>query len=416
MNLFDCIRYALSNTISLREFVDEEKKADINIFQQKMQFAPKIEASIDNSYSMGFQQVFTEESSGIYKTVQSYSNSAYLSITMSLWSVEAQKSLINIGMIDRMINNDKRQIAMFNIVKSVIEAFYSFQIANEKVLEAEFNLKAQEEIIKITKEQYKIGKKSYKDVLDVTSNLYQYKSSCIIESFNKKRSTFNLYNTMQFQGDSICIVSSDTIPVVPNFDELVYISYKNSPSILLYEHQLLKNKQLINSYYRSLFPSINLNYNLSTSAQIILNNDNLSIFDQWNNNFNQRVSISISIPIFNKLNVYNSISKTRIESNTIQDRIISEKQKIYNDLKLIYEELKHDYEMYNLTQEMLEITKKQEEIAKELYKLGSLPSYEYELCKQKLVIGKLQLISTKYEYLYKLSVLYLYLEGVNFYD
>lgn len=409
-SLSDCIDYALKNRYDLKAYDIEDGNKQLDVKSQKYKFSPNLSANINNGLSQGYQQVFTEDAAGIYQSVQSYSNNASISLSMPLWSADAQRALIKVGELGRRQNLADKANQEFSVKLEIISCYYTLLVARENYNVAKSNYVSQDSVVSNTAKLHEIGKSSKRDLLDARTNLMQYKQDMAAQAYEVEKAEAALIEIMQFDSDSIEISSIDSLPMLPGFEEIYSVTIDNHPALKAKRIEISALETENKACRRQLYPSIYFNYELGTSSQFLQGQINRPASDQWGGNFHQNANISISIPIFSQLAIRNNIKKNEFSRAASENEANRLKRQIYDDLKVIHLDLSHTYELYDLAAQTEAMSGEQVRYASHSYSLGLLPSYELEIYRQKHTSAQRQAIKAKYEWLYKVEVLHAYLK------
>ena len=90
LTLRECIDYAVCHDVELKDIEAQRLDAAADVRMERNKFLPSVNARLTNGLSSGFQQVLTKEMAGKYESVSSYNNSAQLSVSVPVWSADAQ--------------------------------------------------------------------------------------------------------------------------------------------------------------------------------------------------------------------------------------------------------------------------------------------------------------------------------------
>lgn len=409
LSLSDCIDYALKNRYDLKSYNIEDGIRRLDVKTQKYRFSPSVSANINNGLSQGYQQVFTEDAAGIYQSVQSYNNSASVNFSMPIWSAEAQMALVEVGELNRQLNLTEKRAQEFAIRLDIISCYYSLLVAQERYNVAKNNYVSQDSVVNNTATLYEIGKSSKSDLLDARTNLMQYKQDMLAQSYEVAKAEAALVEIIQYEKDDIEILPVDSLPLLPDFDELYDAVLDRFPALIAKRTEINAIETENKTYRRQLYPSIYFNYEVGTSSQFLQDQPNRPIEDQWGGNFHQNANISISIPIFSQMGVRTNIRKNELSMQSVENEAARLRRQLYDDLRTIYIELAYTYELYGLANETEQMSGEQVVFAAHSYALGLLPSYELEIYKQKHTTARMQAIQTKYEWLYKMALIHEYM-------
>ena len=81
-----CVDYAVAHNLELTAESLNIEEAEVNLKAERHTFLPTAVATINNGLSSGFQQTFNETMSGEYSSEKSYTNSATLDVSVTLWN------------------------------------------------------------------------------------------------------------------------------------------------------------------------------------------------------------------------------------------------------------------------------------------------------------------------------------------
>jgi outer membrane protein len=136
------------------------------------------------------------------------------------------------------------------------------------------------------------------------------------------------------------------------------------------------------------------------------------LWDGWgsqlSNNFSQNFGISISVPIFNggQASTNYQKSKLNLENAKVSREQIDQtlKQNIYQ----AYNSAIAALQKYNANQSTVSATQKAADFAKKRYDLGLLSTLELITAQTNFTKAKLDLLTSHYDYVFKMKVLEFY--------
>jgi len=134
-----------------------------------------------------------------------------------------------------------------------------------------------------------------------------------------------------------------------------------------------------------------------------------SYFPQLKDNFLQYVGANMTIPIFNRYQVNNSIKQARlgIKSSEINRKVTA--QNLNREVRQAYADALAASKNYEASKKSIEALEQSYEFAQKKYNLGVSTAFELLSSQSSLNAAKLRAKSNKYDYLFKLKVLDYYL-------
>jgi len=137
------------------------------------------------------------------------------------------------------------------------------------------------------------------------------------------------------------------------------------------------------------------------SRQANYNNQNIGYYDQFKNNYNTQVSLSLHIPILNYFQNRNKVALAKI--NLQEARYVENNTKIVlkQNVEQAYLNMTSAYERYSVLTEQVKAYGESFRIAEIRFNAGVLTSYDFVLAKNNLDRSKINLINARYDcYIY----------------
>lgn len=137
------------------------------------------------------------------------------------------------------------------------------------------------------------------------------------------------------------------------------------------------------------------------SRQANYNNQNIGYYDQFKNNYNTQVSLSLHIPILNYFQNRNKVALAKI--NLQEARYVENNTKIVlkQNVEQAYLNMTSAYERYSVLTDQVKAYGESFRIAEIRFNAGVLTSYDFVLAKNNLDRSKINLINARYDcYIY----------------
>jgi outer membrane protein len=220
--------------------------------------------------------------------------------------------------------------------------------------------------------------------------------------------------------------------------EAVYANAANLPLIKAAELRRMSALKSVHAYRGQLFPtlsfngSLNTNYsNVALSQQIIgiteestdnyvvVNNapvpvfspqyqyqtDKISFNDQFRNNLNSYVGLSLNIPIFNGLRTKTQLSIAKINKSQTEAQQQATTNRLKNNVQQAYNDMSVSFERYRILEQQVKDYTESFKIASIKFETGAITIVDYLIAKTNIDRANINLISSKYEYILKSKVL-----------
>lgn len=406
-----CVDYAVAHNLELTAESLNIEEAEVNLRAERHTFLPTAVATVNNGISSGFQQTFNETMSGEYSSVKSYTNSATLDVSVTLWNAGARRTLIKYRQLLKSAAEQSRLYREIEVKTNVIEKFFALAMAQKRLEIAVENCAMQDSNLIIAQKLFNLGHRSQRDVMDARTNLAQD----IMQRTNEENNV--VINELQLR---IAINSHDSVSIevgnveserdIPPFDDFYAKSLEINPSVAMYKTQI-EAAEIQKEYYKRLqYPSLTLNYEAGTQGQKFFHEQNKDFGKQWKDNSYQTLYLSLKVPIFSQLSNKDNIAKSEIEIRRSRNNLEQKLLALYGEMRNVWLGVVQSRNTADLAAQTAELARQQYEFAQKDFKLGNIASYELYVYKNKFVSSQLQAVNAEYEFLYRLAVLKLFTE------
>lgn len=407
LTLRDCITYAVTNSLDLGDYTLQLEDSNEDVRNERHNFLPSISMELNNSFSTGFQQVFTKDVAGTYQSVSSYNNAVTFYISLPIWADSAQRTLIRLKRKSSDVIAQKKADCEQSLKLDVIERFYALALAKLRQQQAEEQLALQDSVLSVSQRMYEVGQRAYKDVVDAKYNLENDRQNLMGEEQNVLLALRKLKRVMNYKVDMDIKIeneANDTIMVL-SFNELEQLAFQHSPSLCLAELQIVNASLKKKTISRQRYPSITFNLQAGTSGQQLFNFPNDKMTNQWHHNAYHVASLTLQIPIFNRLNVRSQLRKADIAVLRMQTALEKERTELRHELQMLYQDIQQCNRQIPQKECLEKLAREQYNLAIKDYTRGNIPSYSLNAYKNKWMIASLSLAQAYIESRYKKQVL-----------
>jgi outer membrane protein len=158
-------------------------------------------------------------------------------------------------------------------------------------------------------------------------------------------------------------------------------------------------------------PRLTFGASYGTGAQNILSSNNGTsdpFWDQIKDNANTNMGFGLSIPIFNGWQVKTSISNARISLDNARYSLELEKNYLYKDIQQAYTDALAAHKKHKASEKNVIALEEAFRYSEQRFTLGLVNSIEYTTAKTRLTKAQADLLSAKYEFIFKSKILDFY--------
>lgn len=131
--------------------------------------------------------------------------------------------------------------------------------------------------------------------------------------------------------------------------------------------------------------------------------------NQVGDNLNEYVGLSLSVPLFNGLNVHSNKQIAEINTKQSQLQLEMEKNTLRQTIYQAHADAKASYNSYLAAEITVESSEESFKYSKERFEVGALNQFDFENAKNSLAVAKSEMLRSKYDYIFKIKVLEFYL-------
>ena len=413
-NLQDCINYAVNYNISIQKHNNEKELAKVSIAEAKSELLPSISAGINYSLSSGRVLDQTTYSYIDHSTIggsnMSITGSAILFSGLEKYYriKQKQKGYDACVMDELSLRKD--------ICRDVIVAYYNVLCAIKNTESAQLIEKIITEQLLIVETQVDVGVKTEADLLQLKSRLCSSQNDLVLANNAKKMALLELgqlmnvadYSNIRLQNDD----ENEIRQIYAMGDNNVNVSFQDFPEYRAEVLRVASAQYAVKVAKSSYFPTLSLSgsygSNYSSARQKVLsleNNITQNIkyppIEQWTDNANAYITLTLQIPIFNGMRVKNNVKQMECTvrdayytMSLVEKQLAKEYEQTRNDYEAACQRYESASEQLKYTYEVLRQIKDQYECGKCDYLTWSNALVEYAKAQYEANNTKYTLIST----------------------
>ena len=414
--LEECIDYAIDNNIQLKRQQLHSESARNNYHHSLIRVLPSLTAFANHDYNSGralnyetyqwetrdFEQgnLGMESRINIFSGFQNYNN------------IQQQRFLLlsRIEDVERTINNISLQIAA---------AFFQILLDMELVELAENQLEVSSFELESARSNFRVGNISRGRLLEIESQYAVDDYQLTFAQNNLDRSYLDLAQMMlldsgyEFRIARPAIDEIDESAILNTVDTIYGEAETYLPQVRGAEYFLksrekelsvVRGQQSPMLVFRGLFYT-----RYSELAMHPIDQGEYPYSSQLRDNQYRQLGISLSVPIFDRWNVRNRISNTKISVIDAQYQLDATKQELYSEIHQMHNSAVSAYKRYNSAVKAVLAASKAFESAREQLSLGLVNFVDYQYAQANLYRAQSSLAQAKYEYFLRSKILDFYL-------
>ncbi len=399
-SLEDCIAYALDNNITVKDVVINKNIAEVDYNTAKSSRLPNLFGSASQNFSNGNT---IDPITSDFVSDQIHSTNLALSSSMTVYQGNQINNQIQQNKLLFEQSIFQEEVEKNNIVLNILEVYLQSLYSKENITIAENNFKASEKEVLRAEARLAAGTIALSDLTEAQSQAATNKYNIITAKNEYEQYIIELKQLLELPPlETIEIETIDDNIDLINLELNKTTVYKNAldflPEIQASNLNIEANKKEYNIAKGGYLPTLSLTGSIGSGYTSV--NDN-TFSDQFNVNFNQRIGVSLSVPIFNR-NATKAAVKTatlNIEKAELQKEAVE--KEIFKKVETAYQNALSAQEQVLASEASKEAAEQSYKLAQKKYELGDLSTTDLVISQNTYTGAQQNYLQAKY-----LNILY----------
>jgi outer membrane protein len=407
-SLEECIRYAWDNNLSIKQKEVAVEQSTNNAAQSRMEFIPSLNASVSHSMNWGrsvnMQDLEIIENKLNQGTSLSLNASIYLfegfRKTNDIKSKELVKeiSLLEVGKLKNQISVD--------IARAYLQVLLSKEIYQSAVVSME---SVEQQKIRIAK-LADAGSVAYSSLLEIEAQLASERVQVVNARNQVSNSILALKQLLDLRNDpDFDILEIGIDRLVTDFSgesvEKMYGQSLSLPQIKSAQLNYRNSGIQLNMAKGRNYPTVSFSAGYGTYYN---DSREQNYFDQFNENRNPSIGLSMSIPIFNSRQTHTAVKNARLEQKNAEIMVRSAEQLLYKEIQQANSDALAYFERYKASEQNVKAMEESFRYVKQKFDLGVLNATDFIVARTNLFKAQSELSQAKYQFVFQLKILDFY--------
>ena len=419
--LEDCVNYALENNIQVQQSQLDVQTGEINELESKLDFLPSLNAQASHSYGWGRSIDLATYTYVNDQTQQSYFDvSSSITLFNGFQKVNTMKQR-RAEYLSSKYNADKikNDIAL-SVAGYYLQILFNQELLNNAIRQQEVT----EQQVNRTSKLVEAGTLARGSLLEIQAQLANEEVSVVQAENQLNLAYLDLLQLLELESNSDIEIDFPKLAVnrAPELLPVEYI-YNTAldvmPEIKRAELNVQGSERALAIARGSRSPSVSLNANMGTnySDKITLSNNPLDpdydvvkpFGDQWRDNRNTTLSFRLSIPIFNGYQASSYINRSKLNLLNADYNLQLAKNTLRKNVETAYTDALAAYKSYQAREKSLKSLNESFNYTEQKFNVGMVNALDYNTAKNQLNNAESDLLSSKYDFIFKLKILEFYL-------
>ena len=412
-----CINYAYANNIQLKQKMEEQEARKVELHTSKHSWLPAVNANMGQSFQFGR----STSKSGVIVDQNAANTTFNINLDMPIFDgfkipndIAARK--LDLQAAIESLNKAKEDLAI-NIASYYLQVLYNKELQRVAQLQVDLD----KEQVNKTEAMVNAGKVPLSQLYDIKAQLAKDEVTLTEATNNVQLALLDLAQSLELERsdrsfdietpqitDAIAENMSSILPPETIFDQAV--TFK--PQIKEQEYLLESQKRMLKVAQAGYYPKLNFGasysngyYHTSMGGEFA---DTRSFGDQLKQNGQKIVGFSLSIPLFNRFQVRNSVRSARIGINNQQLVVENSKKTLYKEIQQAYYNATAAQEKYTASDKSVASSREAFSYAQARYEAGKSTVFEFNEAKTKYAQSLAEQAQAKYDFIFRAKILDFY--------
>ena len=407
-SLEDCITYALKNNITVKDVALNTKIAEVDYEKAKLSRLPDLFGNASQSFSNGNS---IDPVTSDFVPDQTHSTNIGINSSVTLFQGNRITNQIKQNSLLFEQSSYLEEAEKNNIVLTILETYLQTLYSKENITIAENNLNASEKEVLRAKARLDAEEIALNDYTEAQSQAATNRYRLITAKNNYQQYIIALKQLLELppmEDLEIKTINENMnfVNLTLNKIEVYNKAINHLPEIEASKIGVAISEKELDIVKSAYLPTLSLSGNIGSGYTSAMKN---TFSNQFNVNFNQRVGLSLSVPIFNRNQTSAAVKTTTINIEKAEMQKYRTEKEIYKKIETIYQNVLSAQEQVVAAEASKVAAEQSYNLAQKKYELGDLSTTD-------LVISQNTFTNAQQNYLQAKYLNILYYQLLQFYQ
>ncbi|MBS1730200.1 MAG: TolC family protein [Bacteroidetes bacterium] len=441
-----CVEYAMQNNISVQQADVQARIAALQVKQAQLNQYPNLNFNTNLSLQFGRS---IDPTSNQFTTSKFFSQNYGINGGIQILNWGKLKNTVSFSRFNAQAALEDMKKAANDIALNVANFYLQVLLSNEQIQVSEIQINQTQAQYDFTKKKVDAGALPELNLAEIESQLATDSSNLITAKAAYTQNILSLKGLLNIDAALPFDIETPPVESIPletfgalQPDVVYQLAMMNQPEQKAFALRIQGAETNIKINKSSMYPSLSGFYGLGSAynnqairvigSQMInvpIGNVNVGgtnydvypnspyvvntygkapYFNQLNNNFNQNIGLTLSIPIFQNGNARMNYERSKLDLSNMQLQKLQADQTLKTNIYTAYANAVSSFEKYMVGTKQVEAAQKTYDFAQKRYEVGLLTTFELLTDQNNLLLAKLQQMTSHYDYIFKMKVLEYY--------
>jgi outer membrane protein len=382
----EAVRIALENNTTIKRAQNGLELQELTVRTEKAAFLPNfnLNAGANRNWGLTFDQTV-----GQLRNTSTDGFNLGASSGINLFNGFSDVASLNAARYQLDAQEYSMERTQQTVVFNVISSFLNVILAEENIAIRQEDVQAQQQLLDQIQEFVNVGSRAISDLYQQQAILANAESQLLTAESNFQVAKTRLIQVLQLDPLSdyrfVAPDPSDLPLSARSYDpeNLLVSAFERRSDIRAQEASISAAEQSIRASRAGYLPSLNLS--ASTGSGYSSANQRDDFNTQLENNRSERVGLSLSIPVFNRLNVKRGIEASKVQYNNARLDLENAQQNVAIEVRQAYLDYQTAVKRLEVTEKSLQAANQALRVEQERYEVGASTLVELQQARSQFV-------------------------------
>ena len=411
-SLRDCCEYAVANNITVKQKAKDVEKQGYSLSTARNSRLPNLSGTANQNFSFG--RGLTEDN--IYANTNTSNTSLQLQTAVPIFTgfqipENIKLNRLNLEAVTADLEKAKNDIRM-EVAKAYVQILYDQEIS--AVAHRQVGIDS----LQVARLQAFVqnGRASEAELSRQKATMASSQLTATQADNNTRLAILTLTQLLELttpEGFQIVSPTEEEMLHIADLsltlpDQIYSEALSVKPEIRSQELRLKGSEHSINIAKAGHYPKLNFNAGLGTNYYTTSGFPSNSFGDQIKNNFSQFIGLNLTIPIFDRFSVRNSVRSAKADRDKQKLTLDNAKKTLYKEIQQVYYNALNAQAKENSSRQAVASSKDAFELTQAKYENGKANITEFNEAKNTYLKSESDLVQARYEHLYQRALLEFY--------
>ncbi len=409
MNLDACLSYAKENSITLKQAKLEVENSTVDESSAKSAFLP----SVNGTITQGFNNSPFE--TAVNEKMNKYSGSYGVDLSMTLFnggenSTTLKQSRVSTE-IAKMGVEQQEDILEISITQLYVEILYAI----EKISVVENSIALAKKNLEYGDKLKSAGGMNEAEYAQLVSAEATEQYNLVVAQTSLSNKYVQLKHLLEITDDSVIRVDASQLTnnslsvAIPSVGEVYAAALESRPEIMA-STLSIKSAEMDEKIARAAYmPTLSLTAGVGVNH---VTGTSYTYSYQLKNNYSNAVGLTLSVPIFNRFDTRNAVTKSKNNTKIANLAYTDNTKNLYQTIETLHNNAINAESMYNVSQLKLKALEKSLELVTKQYEVGMKNIIELLTEQDEYQTSSQDFLESKYTFILNRALLEYYKSGI----